>query len=238
MKIQALYRYPLKSAAAQAVEQIQCTQHGFFGDRTWVLTDPEGRFVTARECPALSQIHVQGSRFFFIDSLSPPAAVEEPGQVSVWKRQHSALRGDENINAWFTQMLQRPLVLWHLTSDASQHFGDSNPVMVLFQATADAMTQALESPFEPLQFRPNILLSGGSPFAEGDLGVIRIGDVELTPVEPCTRCKMINLPPESDHYPQPMRVSAALRALSPDFVAGHHYSVRRAETLNLGDSPQ
>lgn len=236
MILQGLYRYPLKSGAAQSLEQVQLDTLGLQGDRSWLLTDPQGRFVTARDYPQLSMVHSQGSRFFFVDSLSPVAQVDALGDVSIWKREQPAKRAADDINAWFSQIVQAPVVLWHLSGQDAQHFGDSNPVMVLFQSTVDAMTQALGEEFPALQFRPNLLLSGAPAFSEGSQDTLQIGQVTLKAIEPCTRCKMINLPPESDHYPMPMRVAPALRRLSPDFVAGHHYQVMQSGSLALGDA--
>lgn len=105
--------------------------------------------------------------------------------------------------------------------------------MVLYQATVDAIAQALGREFTALQLRPNIVLAGGVAFAEDQLGTLRLGEVELEPVEPCTRCKMINLAPMTEDYPADWDVSPTLRRLNDDFVAGMHFRVTKAGGLSV-----
>lgn len=236
-QVQSIYRYPLKSAAVQALESTDMTPLGLVGDRVWVLTDPQGRFVTARECPLISMIHVQGSRFFFVDSLSPLAELGEVESLSIWNRTQPGRRASDSVNAWFSHILHQEVVLWHLQVDDEQHYGDSNPVMVLFESTVQAIEDRLGRDFTALQLRPNLVLSGGEPFGESGLGDLTLGTAQLAPVEPCTRCKMINLTPESDQYNH-FDVAPALRALNPDFVAGHHFRVRTPGVVGLGDVVQ
>jgi uncharacterized protein YcbX len=38
------------------------------------------------------------------------------------------------------------------------------------------------------RFRPNVVLHGLPPFAEDRIASLRVGDVTLTLVKPCTRC--------------------------------------------------
>lgn len=235
MKVTGLFRFPLKSAAAQALDTVHVDGLGLRGDRHWVLTDTDGRFVTARECPALAMVQVHGSRFFFVDSLSPVAEVTDQVEpVSIWKRTQPARRAHSLISEWFSQVLQRPVVLWYL-GDREQHFGDSKPVMVLFESTADAIQAELQSEFPALQLRPNILIRGGQPFAESQLPGIQIGPVCLSPIKHCVRCKMINLAPQADRYPEGLPVSRALRTLNPDFVAGWYMKATAFGDISIGD---
>ena len=237
MKVEQIFRYPLKSGAAQALSQTDVNPLGLVGDRVWILTDPQGRFVTARECPLMGQIQVQGSRFSLGDDLSPLAELGPAQPLSIWNRTQQGRRACDEVNAWFSQVLNLEAVLWHLQVDDQQHYGDSQPVMVLFQATAQAIEQALGRPFAALQLRPNVVLSGGEAFSEGQLGNLILGSAELGPIEPCTRCKMINLTPESGAYDR-FDVAPALRQLSPDFVAGHHFCVRTPGLVSVGDTRQ
>ncbi|MGB0957128.1 MAG: MOSC N-terminal beta barrel domain-containing protein, partial [Litorivicinus sp.] len=139
--IQKLWVYPLKSGAAVPVDTITLGALGLTGDREYLLTDTDGRFLSARADPVIGQIGFDGVAFHRGQQRAP-AAIFDSGlahaPVSIWKREQPAHRADDATNAWFSALLGKPAVLWRLVPDSALHFGDSQPVMVLNQATADA----------------------------------------------------------------------------------------------------
>src|SRR5687768_12459339 len=54
--ITALNIYPVKSCRGIALTQARLTAAGFEHDREWLITTPEGKFLTQRERPLLAQI--------------------------------------------------------------------------------------------------------------------------------------------------------------------------------------
>ena len=48
LRLAAIYRYPLKSAAGLACEQATLDDFGVAGDRRWLLVDPAGDFLSQR----------------------------------------------------------------------------------------------------------------------------------------------------------------------------------------------
>ena len=81
MKLVELYRYPIKSAAGQSVSQAQLGPLGLEGDRQMVLASPDGRFVTARECPRLARIHWVDSALEYDGRRSPALTFSGDDQV-------------------------------------------------------------------------------------------------------------------------------------------------------------
>jgi uncharacterized protein len=59
--VSALYVHPVKSARANAVEEVNLVATGFDHDREWMLVDPAGRFVTQREEPRLALLSASPS---------------------------------------------------------------------------------------------------------------------------------------------------------------------------------
>ena len=53
-QIIGLYRYPLKSARGQPLNEARLTATGLEGDRHWLLVTPQGKFITQREAPQLA----------------------------------------------------------------------------------------------------------------------------------------------------------------------------------------
>ncbi len=58
--IQRLWVYPLKSGAAVPVDTITLGALGLTGDREYLLTDTDGRFLSARADPVIGQIGFDG----------------------------------------------------------------------------------------------------------------------------------------------------------------------------------
>ena len=57
LRLSALYRYPLKSGKAEALQQIGLDKLGLEGDRRWMLVDEaSGRFLTQRAVAKMSQL--------------------------------------------------------------------------------------------------------------------------------------------------------------------------------------
>lgn len=239
MKLVELYRYPIKSAAAQSIRQAHFGPLGLEGDRQRVLASPDGRFVTARECPRLARIHWADSTLEYCGQRSPAVTFSGEDQVvSIWKRTQSGVSASAAVNDWLSDVLQQPVTLLQLPSNESRHYGDSQPVMVLFRETAQRIERALGRPFSALQLRPNLVIDGGEAFTEKALTTLQVGSITLAAVEPCTRCKMINLAPDTEVYPRLLDVSSTLMQLQPGFVAGHHFAVASPGHCALGDSIQ
>ncbi len=53
--------YPVRSAAAQAVERAQVTTTGLAGDRAWTVLDVDGTPVRGKDAPELAGVSVTGS---------------------------------------------------------------------------------------------------------------------------------------------------------------------------------
>lgn len=57
MRVQAIWRYPVKSMAGERVTRSEMTDTGLVGDRVVQVYDRHGRIVTARRYPRLLQLH-------------------------------------------------------------------------------------------------------------------------------------------------------------------------------------
>jgi len=56
IRITALNIYPVKGCRGIAVESARVATTGFEHDREWLITRPDGRFMTQREEPRLALI--------------------------------------------------------------------------------------------------------------------------------------------------------------------------------------
>ena len=213
-RLSALYRYPIKSSAAESLERVALDALGVVGDRRWMAVDTEtGRFFTQRLLPQLYPGALGGA--------GGPAA-ECAGDVraeprSTGSRRQPAWRhglarylagaGCRRRRSGLADALGRPTRLVHIPERARQvdtgyaepgqkvHFADGFPLLLIGQASLDDLSQRVGRPLEMLRFRPNLVVEGSAAFAEDGWKRIRIGSVEFVVAKPCSRCILTTLDP-------------------------------------------
>ena len=89
------------------------------------------------------------------------------------------------------------------------------------------------------RFRPNLVVSGGAPFAEDGWRRIRIGSVVFEGVENCERCEFPTIDPDTgipDPKREPMRTLARYRRRATGGVfLGQNLVPRGLGTVRVGD---
>ena len=91
-QLHGLFVYPVKSCRGIALTEARLTATGLAHDREWMVVDPEGRFITQRDTPALAlvgtalsdaQLHLSTP-----DGASVSLSLDHEGQLSevgVWR---------------------------------------------------------------------------------------------------------------------------------------------------------
>lgn len=93
MRVEQLWRYPVKSVGGERVEHVTVTQFGFDGDRRWGILDREtGLFLTARREPRLLLTTATLTEQGFPQLLLPDGSLAPrtrtpggPGRVQGWR---------------------------------------------------------------------------------------------------------------------------------------------------------
>lgn len=209
--ITGLNIYPVKSCRGIALTQARITETGFDHDREWMVTTPEGKFLTQRERPQLAQIETaigagslvlrkpQGSDLSFALDMTG-AEVE----VTVWGDRCSAFDAGDEAAAWLTEHLGKPARLvrfdkrrkrpseaqWTQGAEALNQFSDGFPWLLISQASLDELNTRLRQPLPMNRFRPNIVVDGLAPFGEDAVDEFIAGDVRLRVAKPCARCSI------------------------------------------------
>jgi uncharacterized protein YcbX len=207
--VQDLFVYPLKSARGIARSTVRLTATGFEWDRQWMAIDALGTFVSQRTHPKLAQVEPSIER----DSLTlmsrdlqplhlPLAPVGEGVPVKVWNDRCTGLdQGDEAAD-WISRAVGDVLRLVRQAPSLDRmadpkfagskptpvSFADGYPFLVCNQASLTDLNARMPEHIPMERFRPNIVLTGLSAFAEDSIDTIRIGAVTLDLVKPCTRC--------------------------------------------------
>ena len=79
----------------------------------------------------------------------------------------------------------------------SVSFADGFPLLVTTTASLQAVSELCQRPLDMRRFRPNLVLSGAQPWQEESWRKLRIGDIELALVKPCTRCILTTVDPDT-----------------------------------------
>jgi uncharacterized protein YcbX len=246
MQVAAIWRHPVKSLQGEQLVAGAVDHDGLRGDRAWgIRDDATGKILTGRREPRL------------LDAASLLADDDRP---RITLPNGTVVSGEgPATDAALTDWLGRPVSLVaaaatpggraeyfaDATDDTSAaiewtmpagRFVDAMPLLVL--TTASLRAGAALHPagaWDARRFRPNVLVDvDGEDWVEDDWcrQTMRVGEVEISPRQPCVRCTMVT-------RPQP--------GLEPDLdiyrtVARHHSGhlgvwsrVRAPGTIRTGD---
>ena len=110
LRLTGLRRYPVKSCRGEDLDEAEVEPWGLTGDRRWMLVDPTGEVVTAREANRLvlvtPEITDRGLRL--TSPGSPDLVVDRPESgplvdVEIWDDRLQARVADETAGDWFSR---------------------------------------------------------------------------------------------------------------------------------------
>lgn len=139
LRVGALFRYPLKSAAGERCRVVSLDRFGVRNDRRWMIVDPmAGRPITQREAPDLARLEARETGAGLeLDWRGPPPSgadaldgsrlrVARPARgdlrlsVSIWGDTVHLPLADEEANAWITATLGREARLAFMPDDVER----------------------------------------------------------------------------------------------------------------------
>lgn len=203
-----LWRYPVKSMQGERLPFVTVETDGIAGDRRWGVRDEStGRVLTARREPRL---------------LTAAASLGQDGEPLIVLPDGTRLVGagaatDTALTVWLAKPVRlveataahggRAEYFADPTDDTSaaiewtmpaNRFVDAMPLLLLTTASLQAAaTHYPSGEWDGRRFRSNVLLEtpGQGWVEDGWCGqVVRIGNVEAIPQQPCIRCTMVTRP--------------------------------------------
>jgi uncharacterized protein YcbX len=219
-RIASLHLYPIKGCRGIDLPATQVADTGLVaegvGDREWMVVDEAGRFLTQRELPrlALVETSVANARLRLAAprmralEVALSAIAGAIRNVVVWQSEVRGLDAGDAAASWLSEWLARDVRLVRFdrsvtrrcnpqyAKDSGAHtmFADGYPLLVASMASlADLNDRLAERGHEALpmnRFRPNVVVAGLEPYEEDHVDTLRIGDVVLRLVKPCTRCQV------------------------------------------------
>jgi uncharacterized protein YcbX len=256
--------YPVKALGCSSLPMAEVEPWGLARDRRWMVIDPAGRFLTQRELPMMARLGARAVADGLV--LSAPGradiALDFPGAttapcrvVTVWGDAIPALDAGEEAAAWLSSALGQRCRLVYLddprarivdtafgTPEDRVSFADGFPLLLTLTASLaalnEALTQALAAPVPMNRFRPNLVIEGGTPWAEDAWRRIRIGDVSFRVVKPCARCVVTTVDQESGARPdksEPLRTLGRIRRTAEGVIFGQNLIPDGPGSIALGD---
>lgn len=222
--IARLFIHPIKSCAGIEVQEALLTETGLDLDRSWMVVDGEGVFLTQRALPRMALIRPQLKTSELV--VRAPGmlalhlsldAVEGPATVRVWKDTVPAWDMGDLAAQWFSDFLGQPCRLvrfdpeyrrlssleWTGGVEAPTQFADGFPVLVASQASIDGLNERLAAAGHAAvgmeRFRPNVVIDGVEVHDEDRIDLLYIGadggEAHLQHVKPCARCPIPDIDP-------------------------------------------
>jgi len=258
--LQSLHIYPIKSTAGISLSNSWVDERGLSFDRRFVVSEPNGQFITARTEPTLCLIRVNLTESgLTLTAPDMPALVINYRELStnyqkitVWNDDIQAQYGHKNYDLWFSQYLKKPCQLVYFGKDSQRYvinsrkeiaFADGYPLLLISQASLDDLNEKmpgkLPQQISMAQFRPNIVVNSCDAFDEDTWQHIRIGEVEFEVSKPCSRCIFTTVNPTSaEKHPQqePLKTLTTYRQVaSGDVMFGQNLIALNQGSIKQGD---
>ena len=223
-RVVGLWRYPVKSMAAEALEEVEVSWHGLAGDRRWAFVRggiPRSGFpwMTIRERSEMGRY-----RPSFLDPARPDnsrTVVRTPGgaELEVVDPALAAALGDG------VRVIKQDRGVF-----------DAMPLSLLSTQTLAALGELAGLELDAQRFRPNLLIEAAdrAPFQEEAWvdAVLRIGGMRMRIDQRDERCVIVNVDPVTTE-----RDPAVLRTLARerDACAGVYGSMVEPGRVAIGD---
>jgi uncharacterized protein YcbX len=189
----SLHRWPVKSMGGEQVATLRVDRRGAAGDRAHAVFDAfrgAPRRLTAREAPRLLAWRASYDGADHVPGPVRPATVTAPDR-RIWST------ADAGLAAALGADLGRPVAL---RGDAALMPDLPDSLLVVTQATLDAVRDAVGGPLDVRRFRSNLLVTLDAPaFAEEAWAgrTLCAGDVTLELLHPCERCVIPSRDPDT-----------------------------------------
>jgi len=231
---------------------------GLAFDRVFMITQPDGTFMTARQFPQMVRftpspltdgLHLTApdgsSALIRFGDFAPEASPTE-----VWGNHFTALIAPAAINQWLSGFFARDVQLrWvgaTLTRRVKRHeavplsFADGFPYLLTNEASLRDLQNRCPASVKMEQFRPNLVVTGAQPWEEDSWKVLRVGDVVFDVVKPCSRCVFTTVSPErGQKHPsgEPLATLQRFRTAQDtgDVNFGQNLIARNSGVIRVGD---
>ena len=250
--------YPIKSLGGISLDEAKLQERGLQYDRQWMLVDDNHMFITQRKHfeLALLQVSVQDDELTVAHKNHPDQKIsfkedDQTGHrmiVTIWDDKAAAYEVSSSVSKWFSSILDMSVKLVKMAPDEKRAvdpkfasfdntvgFADDYPCLIIGQSSLDDLNQKLDQPVPMNRFRPNLVFTGGDPFAEDAFLDFYIGDIKFSAVKPCARCVLTTVNQQTGAKGQePLRTLAKYRTVNKKVMFGQNLIHKGEGLIRLG----
>ncbi len=263
MQISSIYIYPIKSVGGCSLQQSKITARGLAFDRRFMLTTPDGKFMTQRtnRRMALLKTEILNNSLLVWDSSFPLSKIEIPlapqhfvkqQEVTIWKDTCMGQVLHPGINQWFSERLGQDCQLIYMPEESKRlvktkyrkgeeivSFADAYPILLFGQSGMDELNSKLAQPVSIDRFRANLVFTDGQPFEEDHWKSFKIGQQLFRAIKPCKRCNVPNINQTTAKVEkEPNRTLATFRRFDNHIYVGMNvcWEGKREGIVKVGDN--
>ena len=250
--------YPVKSLAGISISHWPVVKTGLLYDRKWMLIDLEGQFLSQRKLPKMALIKTALTDKYLIlsalgmDSLLIPLSQTNGDIVisTVWHDECHTHNVSMKADKWLSQFLKincrlvyqsdemiRPVDPEYGNNTDRVAFSDGFPFLIIAENSLNALNQAMQLNLSMTRFRPNLVISGCSSYAEDSWREISIGAIDFRLPKPCSRCSIPAINPETAEIgKEPLTTLSRIRKWDNKIYFGQNALHNQCGLLSVGDT--
>lgn len=257
--VKELAIYPVKSMRQVLLKSATIDMGGLKNDRRWMVVDSNGRMITQRQQSRLCLIQPElvDNGVCLRASGHPELRITIPTgnktrTVAIWNDNCTAYDAGDNAAQWLSKFLEVECRLVYFPEEEVRvvdqnyalqgdrtAFSDGFPMLLISQASLHDLNARLTSPVPMARFRPNIVVSGCTPYAEDDWHQLKIGDLTLRVVKPCSRCVIPSIDIETaERTGEPTKTLSSYRRQDNKILFGQNVVVDGEGEITTGMSAE
>ena len=257
MTLSEINIYPIKSTRGIPLRSAHVERRGIQFDRRWMLVDVSGVFISQRDVPRLALIStLLGGDAFTVNapgmqSLLLPKTLISSASISaqVWEDMVRVIPAGSVADEWFSEFLGLACRLVYMPDDTLRpvepefastsdivSLADAFPLLLISQPSLDDLNERLAVPVPMNRFRPNLVVNGCGAFDEDRWKGIRIGDILLRVVKPCSRCVTTTVDQATGiQGKEPLVTLSQYRKFNGKVCFGQNVIPENDAVVNIGD---
>lgn len=253
--VTGLYVYPIKSCRGIPMPRVQMSVHGFRHDREWMVIDRYGNFLTQREHPRMCLIEprLTDAELIIVAPDMPPLRVpldREPAagpviETRVWDDRAPGIDQGIMASAWFTAYLgvdcalvRMPFAHQRPSRAGLSHvaYADAHQVLMISWASLNDLNAQLPEPVPMDRFRPNVVLSGCTPYQEDGWEDVNVASVRMIGGKRCWRCVITTIDQSTGiGGKEPLRTLATYRKDEKNKIRfGRYFNAMNGGQIDVG----
>ncbi|MFD8423395.1 MOSC domain-containing protein [Streptomyces sp. NPDC059466] len=265
-ELHSIHVHPVKAFRGRSPRDAVVEPWGLAGDRRWALIDDGGKVVTQRQQPRLARAAAElmpgGVRLSAPGRASIGVPVPDPAAadrvtLDLFGDKVEAVLAGPAAHAWCSEYLGAETRLVHMDDPATRRpldpeygrpgetvsFADGYPLLITTLASLDALNsliaqgdRAHEGPLPMNRFRPNLVVSGTTAWAEDDWTRVTIGEVAFRVAKMCGRCVVTTTDQETaERGREPLRTLGLHRRFGSRLMFGQNLVPETTGIVRVGD---